>query len=68
MATTAESEARRIIALAEAQAQANRLLKASLTPEVVRLREIEVQEMAVEKWDGKMPQVAGGSLPLVNLP
>ena len=29
-------------------------------PEVLRLR-------AIEKWDGKMPQVSGGATPFVNL-
>jgi regulator of protease activity HflC (stomatin/prohibitin superfamily) len=48
----AEGEARSIKELATAQADANRILSESLTPELVKYK-------AIEKWDGKAPQVIG---------
>lgn len=45
----AENEAAGAIAQAQGEAEANRIRTASLTPEVLRAREID-------KWDGKLPQ------------
>jgi hypothetical protein len=28
---------------------------------------MENQRMAIEKWDGKLPNVAGGAIPFVNV-
>jgi len=61
-------EAEQKVAQAKAEAEALRIQREQVTPELLRLREIEVQRMAVEKWDGKMPQVAGGALPFVQVP
>lgn len=60
-------EAEQKVAQAKAEAEALRIQKAEVTPELVRLREIEVQKQAVEKWDGKMPQVTGGATPFINV-
>ena len=38
-----------------------------VTPELIRLREMENQRMAIEKWDGKLPSVAGGAVPFINV-
>lgn len=46
---------------AEAQAAANELLERSLTDNIVKNK-------AIEKWDGKMPQVNGGGNMLFNIP
>lgn len=61
-------EAEQKVTQAKAEAEALRIQRQQVTPELLRLREIEVQHMAVEKWDGKMPQVAGGALPFVQVP
>jgi prohibitin 1 len=50
LAERAENEAAAEIAKARGQAEAQRLLIQTLTPAVL-------QKMAIEKWDGKMPQV-----------
>lgn len=60
-------EAEQKVTGAKAEAEALRIQKAEVTPELVRLREIEVQKQAVEKWDGKMPQVTGGATPFINV-
>jgi regulator of protease activity HflC (stomatin/prohibitin superfamily) len=50
----AEGEAKSITELAKAQAEANKILSESITPELVKYKMIEV-------WDGKMPQVIGSN-------
>lgn len=60
-------EAEQKIASAKAEAEALSLQKSQVTPELVRLREIENQRKAIEKWDGHLPSVTGGSIPLINV-
>ena len=55
----AEIEADRIIELAEAEAEANRKIAASLTPELI-------EKIKYERWDGAMPKVSGGT-PIVDI-
>ena len=57
----AAGRAKAILAEAQAQAEANRLLSQSLTPALV-------QYETAKRWDGKMPQVAGGAMPMIQLP
>lgn len=56
----AEGEATSITLRAEAEAKANRIVQASLTPELIRY------EIA-KKWNGKLPQVQGSSTPIIDL-
>ena len=60
-------EAQQKIAQAEAEAEALKLKKQEVTPELVQLKQIEVQEKALEKWDGKLPQVTGGATPFIDI-
>lgn len=62
VAQEAEQEAEANVNRAKGQAEAQRLLRETLTPELL-------QKQAIEKWDGKFPQVMGGNgaLPLLNL-
>jgi regulator of protease activity HflC (stomatin/prohibitin superfamily) len=57
----AAGRAKAITAEAEAQAKANRLLAESITPNLVQY------EMA-KRWNGQMPQVTGGAMPMMQLP
>jgi uncharacterized membrane protein YqiK len=57
----AAGHAKAILAEAEAQAKANRLLAESITPTLVSY------EMA-KRWNGQMPQVTGGAMPMLQLP
>lgn len=53
----AEAEVNR----AKGQAEAQKLIRVSITPEIL-------QQKAIEKWDGKFPQVMGNTvLPFINL-
>lgn len=57
----AEGEKNATIARAKGQAEQQRLLRQTLTPDLVKLK-------AIEKWDGKMPLYnGGGSVPLLDL-
>lgn len=57
----AAGRAKAILAEAEAQAKANELLSRSVTSNLVNY------EMA-KRWDGKMPTVTGGAMPMFQLP
>nr|WP_246027946.1 MULTISPECIES: prohibitin family protein [Paenibacillus] len=60
-------EAKQKIAQAEAEAEALKLKKQEVTPELVQLKQIEVQEKALEKWDGRLPSVTGGATPFLDV-
>jgi prohibitin 1 len=62
IAREAEQEAEATINRAKGQAEAQRLLRETLTAELL-------QKQAIEKWDGKFPQVLGGNgaVPFLNL-
>ncbi|GAA3407932.1 prohibitin family protein [Paenibacillus hodogayensis] len=55
------------ITRAQAQAEALRLQKEEVTPQLIELRQIEAQLKAIEKWDGKLPNVTGGATPFINV-
>ncbi|WP_318502407.1 prohibitin family protein [Bacillus sp. T3] len=60
-------EAEQQITQAQAEAESLRLKKAEVTPELIQLKEIEVQEKALQKWDGKLPSVTGGATPFIDV-
>ena len=60
-------EAEQKVAQAQAEAQALKLQKQEITPELIKLREIEAQRMAIDKWNGILPSVTGGALPFINV-
>ncbi|MDO8962564.1 MAG: prohibitin family protein [Methylophilus sp.] len=60
-------EAEQKIASAKAEAESLRLQKQEITPDLLKLREIENQRLALEKWNGQLPQVTGGSIPMINI-
>ncbi|MES2524676.1 MAG: prohibitin family protein [Gemmatimonadota bacterium] len=57
----AEGRSKAILLEAEAQAKANELLSRSITGSLVQY------EMA-KRWNGQMPQVTGGAMPMLQLP
>lgn len=62
-----EIEAKQKIESAKAEAEALRLQKQEVSADLLKLREIEAQIKAIEKWDGKMPNVTGGAVPFINV-
>lgn len=53
------------VEVAKADAESQRLLRQNVTPEVLQLRKLEVQKAAIDKWDGKYPNVMTGNSPLL---
>lgn len=53
-------EAEQRITQARAEAEAQRLQRDTLTPIMLQLR-------AIDKWDGKLPQVSGGATPFIDI-
>ncbi len=62
-----EFEAQQAIVKATAEAKGLELQKAQITEQLLELRKIEVQRVAVEKWNGIMPSVVTGSGPVPML-
>lgn len=59
-------EAQQKIASAQAEAEALRLQRQAVSAELVRLREVEAQMKAIDKWDGRLPNVTGGAIPFIG--
>ena len=57
---TAQGASQATLINAKAQADANQLLNASLTPTLV-------QWQAIQKWNGNMPNVTGGAMPFIDV-
>lgn len=54
-------EAKQLVATAEAEAKSQKLQSITITKNVLQLR-------AIEKWDGKLPQVTGGgAMPFIDI-
>jgi len=62
-----EVEAKQRVAQARAEAESLAVQRQQVTPELIRLREMENQRLAIEKWDGKLPGVSGGAVPFINV-
>lgn len=58
---TSKGEAEAIRIKSEADAKANKLLQQSISEELVKYK-------SLEKWDGKLPTVTGGSTPMISIP
>ncbi len=63
----AEGEKEATISRAEGQARAQELLKDTISSDIIRLKEIEAQVEAIRKWNGQMPSVTGGAMPMFNI-
>ena len=62
-------ESEQAITRARAEAEGLRLQREQITPQLLELRQIEVQRTAVEKWNGVMPSVvtSGGPVPMLDV-
>jgi len=61
-------EAEQKVATARAEATALTLQREAITPNLIELRRVETQRLAIEKWDGKLPQMMlGNSTPILDL-
>lgn len=69
-----KTEAEQKVTQAKAEAESLKLKKQEVTPELVQLKQIEVQEksldvqlQAIEKWNGSLPSVTGGATPFIDV-
>jgi len=62
-----EVEAKQKVTQAKAEAEALRLQRQEISADLLKLREIENQKMAIEKWNGVLPQVTGEATPLIEI-
>lgn len=61
-------EADQTIAAATAEAEALRLQKMNISPDLIELRKIEANLKAIEKWNGVLPGVTGaGAIPFIGV-
>lgn len=62
-------EAQQAVEKAKGNADSIRIEASALqqNPNVLKLREIENQSKAIEKWSGNLPNVTGGALPFINV-
>ncbi|PCE66077.1 prohibitin family protein [Sediminicola luteus] len=61
-------EAQQTIAAATAEAEALRLQKMNISPDLIELRKIEANLKAIEKWNGILPEVTGaGAIPFIGV-
>jgi regulator of protease activity HflC (stomatin/prohibitin superfamily) len=61
-------EAQQKLEQAKAESEALKIQKDYVTPDLVKLRQVEAQLEAIKKWDGKLPTVNGSNVfPFINM-
>lgn len=61
-------ETEQAVVKAKGEAEALKVQREAVTPELIELRKIEVQRMAIEKWDGKLPTYTGANgVPMIGI-
>lgn len=64
----ARAEAETEVARAEGTSKAQLALAKSITPEMIRWKELENNSKAIDKWNGQLPTTnASGAIPFVNI-
>lgn len=67
------AEAKKAVAQAEGEAASMRAKSSSITPQFMELKKLEIQQAAIEKWNGQLPDTvissgAGGGNMMFNIP
>lgn len=60
-------EAKQKVASTKAEDESMPLQRQQVAPEMIRLREVENNAKAIEKWDGKLPNHTGGPVPFIGV-
>lgn len=61
-------EAEQKLAGARAEAEGLKLQREAITPQLLELRKIDAQKLAIEKWNGVLPiTIMGGAVPFINV-
>jgi regulator of protease activity HflC (stomatin/prohibitin superfamily) len=59
----AKGEAEALVAEAQGKAKANQVLSATINPQLLQWKQIEVSAEYATRWNGEMPQIMGGQTP-----
>lgn len=62
-----EGKAKSRIIESDSRAEANRILNASLSPQILRFKELELQKDSIDKWNGVLPYVTSDSGLILDL-
>lgn len=62
------AEANQAVAKAQGEAKSNQALASSVTSQLLEWRRLTIQEKMTAKWDGKLPTLMGGTVPMIQLP
>jgi len=61
-------ETEQAVTKAKGEAEALKVQREAVTSELLELRKVEVQRLAVEKWDGKLPTYTGANgVPMIGI-
>lgn len=64
----ADGEAKAAIARAEGEAKANQILSNSITDNLIRWNQLDIQRRTIARWKGEVPSMmTGGAVPFINL-
>ena len=62
-----KEEALQIRTRADAESYAFHVKKEAVNDNLIKLKQIEAQLSAIEKWDGVLPRMTGKAIPMVSL-
>jgi regulator of protease activity HflC (stomatin/prohibitin superfamily) len=62
-----EVEAKQKIEQAKAEAESLRLQRENVSSDLIRLREVEANIRAIDKWNGTLPTYTGGVVPFLDI-
>ncbi len=60
-----KKEAEQQVLKAQAEAESLKLQRQAVTPDLIKLRQVEAQLKAIEKWNGVMPNYMAGEMPFI---
>lgn len=63
----AEAEAAKKIAIAQGEAQANKIRLSTINKTLIEYEQMQNQKEAIKKWDGKLPNVTSGVVPFIQI-
>lgn len=64
----AEAQAKKTIAQAQGEAEANRIKLSSLNAQIIEWQRLQNELIAIQKWNGVLPSVTGaGAVPFINV-
>ncbi|MDM4768249.1 prohibitin family protein [Pelomonas sp. SE-A7] len=60
-------EAEQALAKARGEAESLKAKRLEITPELLRLKQLENEADAIKKWDGRLPQYTGAGTPFIQM-